>query len=241
MNGAVRCVSQSPFPGTASCARNTTTSLRAASMARFQVLGPGGSAISTKRASGNWLTMWRVPSVDPSSAQTISSSAWPWPMIRCKMVPKARPAFRVGMTIEIDSAGSPITRCNGRSGPFQPPALGEPHTDEVVTRGCRAITWADPEDLELPFLSRHGAGEADADIEVPEVGFDGRRGRGCSAQLGAAGIEDYGNHRALVDAGRPRHVYWRAYGGTPVRAVDDDLEVVPDGGGRGGGKRRAGR
>src|SRR5439155_9533323 len=93
-----------------------------------------------------------------------------------------------------------------------------------------------PEDLELPFLSRHGAGEADADIEVPEVGFDGRRGRGRSAQLGAAGIEDYGNHRALVDAGRPRHVYWRAYGGTPVRAVDDDLEVVPVGGGGVGGR-----
>src|SRR6059058_3243575 len=185
--------------------------------------------------------MCRVPSVEPRSAHTISRGSCPWPMIRCRMVPKARPALRVGMTIEIESAGSPITRCNGRSGPFQPRALGEPHTDEVVTRGCRAITWADPEDLELPLLSRYGAGEADADIGVSEVGFDGRRGRGRSAQLGTAGIEDYGDHRALVDAGRPRHVYWRTYGGTPVRAVDDDLEVVPDGGGRGGGKRRAGR
>src|SRR5437867_10285522 len=173
MKGAVKCVSQSPFPGTASCARNTTTSPRAASIARFQLLGPGGSVISTQRASGNWLTMWRVPSVDPRSAQTISTGTWPWPMIRCRMVPKARPALRVGMTIEIESAGSPITRCNGRSGPFRPPVLGESHTDEVITRGCYPITWADAEDLQLPLLSRHRAGEVDADIEVPEVRFHG--------------------------------------------------------------------
>src|SRR5256886_14077138 len=219
MKGAVRCVSQSPFPRTASCARKTTTSPRAASIARFQLLGPAGSAISTNRASGNWLTIWRVPSVDPRSAHTISSGAWPWPMIRCRTVPKARPAFRVGMTIEIESAASPITRCNGRSAAFQPRALGEPHTDEVVTRGCRPITWADPEDLELALLSGHRAGEADGDVEVPELGFS-RRGRGGGpAELGAARIEPHGDHAALVYPGRPGHLHPRADRAPPGPAV----------------------
>src|SRR5438128_11164355 len=103
--------------------------------------------------------MGRVPSVEPRSAHTISRGTWPWPMIRCRMVPKARPALRVGMTIEIESAGSPITRCNGRSGPFRPPVLGESHTDEVITRGSGHITWANAVDLAVPLLSRHGARE----------------------------------------------------------------------------------
>src|SRR5438552_2770273 len=121
--------------------------------------------------------MCRVPSVEPRSAHTISRGTWPWPMIRCRMVPKARPALRVGMTIEIESPGSPITRCNGRSGPCRPPALGESHTDEVITRGSRPITWADPEDLELPLLSRHRAGTVDADTEGPDAPFHAERRR----------------------------------------------------------------
>src|SRR5439155_12679028 len=180
--------------------------------------------------------MCRVPSVEPRSAHTISRGTWAWPMIRCRMVPKARPALRVGMTIEIESAGSPITRCNGRSGPFRPPVLGESHTDEVITRGCYPITWADPEDLELPLLSRHGAGEVDADIKVPEFRFHGGGGRGRSAELCAAGIEHHGNHRPLVHAGRAGHLDRRADGRPAVRAVDDDLEVVRDRGGRGVGQ-----
>src|SRR5207249_6344139 len=225
MKGAVRCVSQSPFPGTASCARNTTTSPRATSIARFQLLGPGGSAISTKRVSGNWLTMCRVPSVDPISAHTISSGTWPWPMIRCRTVPKARPAFRVGMTIEIESAASPITRCNGRSAAFQPRALGEPHTDEVVTRGCRPITWADPEDLELALLSGYRAGEADGDVEVPELGFSGRGRGGRPADLGAARIEHHGDHGALVDAAVPATSTGEPMAGPPAGPSITILEV----------------
>src|SRR2546428_6074830 len=162
-------------------------------------------------------------------------------MIRCKMVPKARPAFRVGMTIEIENAASPITRCNGRSGAFQPPALGEPHIDEVVTRGCRPITWTDPEDLELALLSGHRAGEADADVEVPEVGLYGRRRGGGSAKFGAAGVEHDRDHGPLVDAGRPRYLDRRADSGPAVRAIDDDLVVAEDGRGGGGSKRRARR
>src|SRR6202022_1186246 len=132
-NGAVRWLSQSPFPGSASWARNTTTSPRASTIARFQLLGPAGSATSTKRARGNWLTICRVPSVEPESAQTISSGVRPWPMIRCRTVPKARPALRVGITIEIESGAPPISDVTKISLPrlrevpgsrFPPPACG---------------------------------------------------------------------------------------------------------------------
>ncbi len=61
---------------------------------------------------GNWLTMCRVPSVEPESAHTISSGVHPWPMIRCRTVPKARPALRVGITIEIEEGTPAIIQCN---------------------------------------------------------------------------------------------------------------------------------
>jgi hypothetical protein len=57
--------------------------------------------------------MCRVPSVDPASAQTISIGWRPWPMMRCSTVPKARPAFIVGMTIDTGTGAAPITHVTG--------------------------------------------------------------------------------------------------------------------------------
>src|SRR2546423_1468129 len=50
--------------------------------------------------------------VEPESAHTISSGVRPWPIIRCKTVPKARPALRVGMTIEMEEGTSATSKCN---------------------------------------------------------------------------------------------------------------------------------
>src|ERR1700737_2629231 len=107
--------------------------------------------------------MCLVPSVEPRSAQTTSSGSCPCPMIRCSTVPKARPAFRVGMTIEVESPASPIWACNGRWRRFRPRRLGEPDSDEVeVLLSCGV------HHLDLPPRSRDGAGEADAHVVMPK-------------------------------------------------------------------------
>src|SRR5438270_4781130 len=239
--GAVRWLSQSPFPGRTCWLRKTTTSPRVSSIARFQLRGPAGSAISTKRARANWLTMWRVPSVEPESAQTISSGVRPWPMMRCKTVPKARPGLSVGMTIETEKPPSPITACNERRKPFQPAWLGEPHSDVVKIGGRRAITRADAEDLNPALRPRRRPREADAHIEVHEVRLDGRGGGGRPSQLGAARIEHDCDDRPLVHARGARHLDWRADPGVGIRTVDDDLASFRNGRRGRGGQGGAGR
>src|SRR2546430_2584061 len=204
--GAVRWLSQSPFPGKTCWLRKTTTSPRASSIARFQLRGPGGSAISTKRPRANWLTMCRVPSVEPESAQTISSGVRPWPMIRCKTVPKARPGLSVGITTEIETPPSPITPCNEPREPFRPAWLGEPHIDVVKIRGRRAITRADAEDLDPPLRPGCPPREADADVEVSEFRLDGRGGGGRPSPPGPTRIQHDGHDRPLCVARRGRYL-----------------------------------
>src|SRR6266705_967385 len=123
---------------------------------------------SPKRARANWLTMCRVPSVEPESAQMISSGVRPWPMIRCKTVPKARPAWSVGMMTETEKPTSPITACNEAREAVRPAWLGEPHIDVVKIGGRRAITRADAEDLDPSLRPGSRPGEADAHVEVSE-------------------------------------------------------------------------
>src|SRR5256886_10394330 len=115
--------------------------------------------------------MWRVPSVEPESAQTISSGVRPWPMMRCKTVPKARPGLSVGMTIETEKPPSPITACNERRKPFRPGWLGEPHIDVVKIGGRRAITRADAEDLDPALRPRRRPVKLTLTSKCPKSGL----------------------------------------------------------------------
>src|ERR1700682_1063167 len=76
--------------------------------------------------------------------------------------------------------------CEARARWWRSPAetrLTEPHRDEVIRRGCRAITRTDAKDLDLSLRARDRAAKADRQVIVAVIRLGGGRSGRCPAKL----------------------------------------------------------